>query len=264
MTVFMEKTAKYGDLLTICPRSICHKFKPMPTNDCVLHPNRIDIWQYPLHETWDNAESIINAEEQDRAARFHFARHKRRFTCAHAYLRIILSRYLKNKNPQALEFSENKYGKPQIIANNHNLQFNLSHSGEFAVLAVGQNFPLGVDLEVFSGREYLNLGGYMFSEKEQQALKKIPPRMRALTFFNIWAQKEAFIKACGMGLSYPTQDFSVPHLSCNNAKVMDNKHNQEWYITSFKPTITSCGAICYTANVTDFRYIILENRLELN
>lgn len=258
----MEKIANYDNLLTVNSKAICQKFQPMAANDCILRPNRIDIWQYQLNETWNNANSILNSEELDRAARFHFTRHKRRFTSAHAYLRVILSRYLKNKNPQALKFNKNKYGKPKLANNSLNLQFNLSHSGEFALLAVGQKFPLGIDLEIFSGREYLNLGKYMFSEQEQTALRNMPNSMQALTFFKIWAQKEAFIKACGLGLSYPTQEFSVSHLSCSNTKVMNHQDNQEWYITTFMPTITSCGAICHTKNIIDIRYIILDNNID--
>lgn len=264
MTVFMEKTANFGNFSTIRINSICQKFKSMSVNDCELNPKRIDIWQYPLHKQWDSAHATLSSAEQERAARFHFARHRRRFTCAHAFLRIILSRYLKNKNPHLLEFSENKYGKPELAQNEQNLQFNLSHSGEYALLAVGQDYPIGVDLELFSAREYLDLAKYMFSEQELASIKGVPHHLQPITFFNIWAQKEAFIKACGMGLSYPTQEFTVPHLSATNSKVIDNKHNQEWRITSFQPTITSCGAICNTEHVSEIRYLILDDHRDLS
>ena len=259
MTVFMEKTANFGNFSTIRINSICQKFKAMSVNDCELNPKRIDIWQYPLHHLWDSAHDTLNLDEQERAARFHFARHRRRFIAAHAFLRIILSRYLKNKNPNLLEFNKNKYGKPELTQNEQNLQFNLTHSGEYALLAIGQEHPLGVDLEFFSAREYLDLAKYMFSAKELLAIKNVKLALQPITFFNIWAQKEAFIKACGMGLSYPTQEFTVPHLSSNNNIVVDNKHNQEWRITSFQPTITSCGAICNSEKVTEIRYLILED-----
>ena len=236
----------------------------MSINDCDLDPTRIDIWQYPLHNLWDSAHATLSLKEQERAARFHFARHRRRFTCAHAFLRIILSRYLQNKNPHLLEFSENKYGKPQLAQNEQNLQFNLSHSGEYALLAIGQKYPLGVDLELFSAREYLDLAKYMFSKAELTAIQNVHPKLQPITFFNIWAQKEAFIKACGLGLSYPTQEFDVPHLPSNNQKVLDNKHKQEWRITSFQPTITSCGAICNSKHVTEIRYLILEDYRDLS
>lgn len=259
----MEKTEKNSNFTAIATKSICNKFNSIPFNDCNLQQNQIDIWQFPLHKLWKDALLILNSAEQKRAARFYFDIHRNRFIAAHAFLRTILSRYLKNKNPNTLEFTENKYGKPQLANNLQNLEFNLSHSENIGLLAVGQKYSLGIDIEFFSSREYLSLANYMFSEKERLAIKNIKHNMQPQVFFNIWAQKEAFIKACGMGLSYPTQEFDVSHLSSSNELVIDNKHNKIWNITSFKPTITSCGAICYSPEITNIRYLILEDYFDI-
>ncbi len=259
----MEKTDKNGTSTDINTKSICNKFAPMPLNDYHLKQKQIDIWQFPLHKPWKDALAVLNSDEQKRAARFYFDIHRNRFIAAHAFLRTILSRYLQNKNPSSLEFTENKYGKPQIANNFQNLEFNLSHSDNIGLLAIGQNHPLGVDIEFFSAREYLSLANYMFSDTEKIAIKNVPLAMQPLVFFNVWAQKEAFIKACGMGLSYPTQEFDVTHLSATNETVLDKKHNKQWRITSFKPTITSCGAICHAPEITTTRYLILEDYVDI-
>jgi 4'-phosphopantetheinyl transferase len=262
----MKNTSNNGALTHNQPvasnQSICNRFKPFDINNCTLRKNRIDIWQYPLHTSWSGAKDILNEAERERAAKFYFTKHQRRFTIAHATLRIILSRYLPDKNPNELEFNENKYGKPELTTNA--LQFNLSHSGNLALLAVGQYYPLGIDLELFSKRPCIEIGTSMFSETEATALKKVDERLQTLTFFRIWAQKEAFIKACGLGLSYPTKKFDVPHLGSINSKIVDSLHNStEWQMTSFMPTLACCGAICHNPAVDEVRYTVLGNSLEL-
>lgn len=261
--LYMDNTEKHSTLTDIPNKSICNKFSQMSINDRVLQQNQIDIWQFPLNNLWNDAHAILNLAEQKRAARFHFDIHRNRFIAAHAYLRLILSRYLENKNPNSLEFNENKYGKPMLAINPQKLEFNLSHSDNIGLLAIGQNYPLGVDIECFSTREYLGLANYMFSESECKAIHNITKYLQPQMFFNIWAQKEAFIKACGMGLSYPTQEFDVSPFSATFDKIIDKKNDKLWSISSFKPTITSCGAICHSPNIKNIRYIILENHNDL-
>jgi 4'-phosphopantetheinyl transferase len=238
-----------------------HLFKAFQQNDCTLEPARIDIWQYPLNTNCSKATSLLNREEQARANRYHFERHQRRFTIARAMLRIILSKYI-NVSPQQLIFSENEYGKP-YLTNYPEVQFNLSHSGELALLAVGYERPLGVDLEFFSDRPFTGIGNIMFSKKEITAFQGVPHYLQTLAFFHIWAQKEALIKACGLGLSYPTQAFDVPVLPSTNQLVWDAKHGQNWQMVSFQPLIRCCAALCYHSSVQTIRYQIIEPSLIL-
>lgn len=234
--------------------------QPLLLNDCVLKSDQIDIWLYPLHADNPEAKLRLSPEEQHRAARFYFPRHQRRFTNAHSMLRSILARYL-TEQPLNLNFTAGKYGKPELL-NAPFLQFNLSHSGDMAILAVGKDYPLGIDLERFSARPYYGIGEQLFSKQEIQALRKAPAFLTALTFFNIWTQKEAFIKACGLGLSYPTQQFDVPILSSTPQIVPDTLHQRSWQIMSFMPQISCCASLCYDTRVQKIRYLaISENDL---
>ncbi len=69
-------------------------FAPLNTEQCILHESRIDLWQFSLKNELYIADQLLNSEEQARAQRFHFSKHRRRFTNARATLRIILGRYL--------------------------------------------------------------------------------------------------------------------------------------------------------------------------
>lgn len=233
--------------------------QPLSPDDCVLKPDRIDIWLYPLHDDSPEAGDCLSPDEQQRAARFYFPRHQRRFTNAHAVLRMILARYLGDQ-PSQLAFTTGKKGKPELLKTPF-LQFNLSHSGDMALLAVGQDHPLGIDLEHFSARPYIGIGEQLFSKQENQALRAAPPALIALTFFNIWAQKEAFIKACGLGLSYPTQQFDVPILSPYPQMVADSLHQRSWNIMSFMPHIACCASLCYDPAIQNIRYASLSQEM---
>lgn len=232
-----------------------YPFLPIITNDYQLNPCQIDIWQYPLTHLWPEAETLLNAEELQRAQRYHFFRHQRRFTLARAGLRLILGRYLQT-DPLDLQFSVNPYGKPSI---NHSsqIQFNLSHSQDLAILAVGQQHPMGIDIEFFSSRPFQGMSDMMFSKQEIQHYSNLSTSMRSLAFFHVWAQKEAFIKACGMGLSYPTTSFSVPVLPPTHHDIFDDRHGILWHMRSFMPKIACYAAICHHPSIHSLRYRVL-------
>ncbi len=225
---------------------------PFTLHDCQLDKTRIDIWQFPLHTEFAGAQALLNDDEFNRAKRYYFDRHRRRFTVARATLRCILARYL-HKNPKDIAFNYNEQGKPSI-ADPSGIEFNLSHSGELALLAIGQEFALGVDLEWFSARPYQGIAKISFSPAEQDHLRKLPHHLKPLAFFHVWAQKEAFIKACGLGLSYPTQKFDVPVLPTTAQMIHDPLYQQKWQMRSFMPEPSCSAALCYRPEVTVFRY----------
>ncbi|HBI21746.1 MAG TPA: phosphopantetheine-protein transferase [Legionella sp.] len=233
------------------------RFKSFNADDCTLQPTRIDIWQYPLHTEYPGARALLSPDELTRTGRYHFAKHQRRFAVARSTLRAILARY-SHVPARDLVFQLNQYGKPQLV-NKPALHFNLSHSEEWALLAIGYDYPLGVDLEFFSARPYEGIGHQMFSNTENRALLNTANALKPLAFFHMWAQKEAFIKACGLGLSYPTQAFDVPALPSTHQEIVDTLHNQTWQMVSFIPYIACCGALCHHPDVTEIRYRVLND-----
>ncbi len=128
---------------------------------------------------------MLNEAESARANRFHFERHKRRFTLARAALRLILGRYLQ-EDAGLLGFHYTDHGKP-FLKNSKSLEFNLSHSGDLALVAVGQHFPLGIDLEFFSARPYEGIANNLFSPQELNAFLALPNFLKPQVFFHIWA-----------------------------------------------------------------------------
>src|SRR5687767_729788 len=112
-----------------------------------LQPHEVDIWRTHVDLSPDVLEQLkvtLSTEEKERAARFHFPVDRDRFIAAHGCLRDVLARYLHCR-PEQLRFTVNDYGKPAL--NDHKLEFNLSHSDDFALVAITREHKVGVDLE---------------------------------------------------------------------------------------------------------------------
>jgi 4'-phosphopantetheinyl transferase len=181
-----------------------------PPDTLDLKPHQVDVWRVSLDLQTDPVkltESTLSVDESERADRFHFAADRHRFIVSHVALRNILSRYL-NCGPEDLTFSVNQYGKPSL--NDHKLEFNLSNSGDFALIAVTLERKVGVDVErIRSDMEFESIASRYFSQGEVSEFLTLHPEQRVAGFFTCWTRKEAYIKAQGLGLSLPLESFDV-------------------------------------------------------
>ncbi|MEZ4735009.1 MAG: 4'-phosphopantetheinyl transferase superfamily protein [Caldilineaceae bacterium] len=176
--------------------------------------NDVHVWQVSLQQpaaVVTALHRLLNEEEAQRAARFHFPADQRRFTIGRGLLRLLLGRYLEAQ-PAQLHFAYNAYGKPQlaVVGAVPPLHFNLSHSGEIALYAFTRHYHLGIDVEQMRANlEWDALAQHVFSPHEQATLARLPVAEQLPAFFRCWTRKEAFIKARGMGLSLPLDQFDV-------------------------------------------------------
>ncbi|HYA16231.1 MAG TPA: hypothetical protein VEF06_02130 [Bryobacteraceae bacterium] len=99
----------------------------------------IDIWTISLVE---ERPVLLSADEAERAARFRFESDRVRWARARSALRSILAGY-RGEAPEALRFTYGEHGKPLLTG----IEFNLSHAGDFAVIAVTETVPVGIDIE---------------------------------------------------------------------------------------------------------------------
>lgn len=171
-----------------------------------LTPDDIHVVRFRLDEPCD--ESLLDAEERGRAARFVFERHGRRFVAAHAWMRAVLGRCL-DRPAASLRFAAGSHGKPRLVDPPADIRFNLSHAGERALLAVGLGREIGVDLEEERPIETLEIAQRFFASTEYACLESLPADERHAAFFRCWTRKESFIKAVGEGLSFPLKRFEV-------------------------------------------------------
>jgi 4'-phosphopantetheinyl transferase len=173
-----------------------------PAGGVPLTVDTVHLWTIRLDEA-DPDQAALSSDERERAVAFRFERDRRRFVAAHAALRSILARYLE-VSPESLVFLTGARGKPMLDPARHGaaVHFNLSHSHELALVAVIRDRDVGVDVE--RARAVPDLEGLVarfFAPAEQAALGRLPADRRPEAFFRVWTLKEAYLKACGDGLS---------------------------------------------------------------
>jgi len=173
----------------------------------------VDIWQVHLvaqEKTILQCRGLLSEDELQRAGRFYFERDRKRFIIARAAMRSILAQYVES-TAQQLTFIYGEKGKPEL-ARPHatGIKFNLSHSNEFALLAIAHNACLGIDIE-FIKDDFAahDIATRFFSPNEVSTFLKVADSERARAFFHCWTRKEAYIKAVGEGLSIPLDSFDV-------------------------------------------------------
>jgi 4'-phosphopantetheinyl transferase len=73
----------------------------------------------------------------------------------------------------------------------------------------------------------------LFARDEYSALVALPPPLWVEGFYNCWTRKEAYVKALGLGLSYPLDAFTVSVAPGEPARFTSDE--QGWTLTSFEP-----------------------------
>lgn len=154
-------------------------------------------------------EALLDEAERARSSRFVRPLDRRRFVLAHAAQRLLLARCLE-VHPAAVCYEHGVQGKPRLAPGLAPLEFNLSHSGELALLAVARDRPVGVDVEqVRDVPDALSIADTHFAAAERDALRSSAPGELREAFFRCWTRKEAVIKAIGEGLSRALGSFEV-------------------------------------------------------
>lgn len=175
-------------------------------------PAEVHVWRRWLDVGAAGAmalKAVLSPDEEARAARFRFERDANRFIVARATLRRVLGRCL-GVEPEELAFYYGAHGKPALASPPTRLTFNLSHSGDLALLAVAWDRAIGIDVE--QRRPVSDLGALaaqVFATAERAELATLPPGAREDAFLAGWTRKEAFIKAVGEGLTHPLDAFVV-------------------------------------------------------
>lgn len=128
----------------------------------------------------------------------------------HSHAHRLLRECLR---PYGIDYSEStkiikgELGKPSL-ADYPDVHYNITHADGIAA-AVSCKKECGIDAERV--RKYRpNVIKRAFSEGEKTLIENTPEEERDLLFFRLWTLKESYVKAIGIGVSYPmnTAEFS--------------------------------------------------------
>jgi 4'-phosphopantetheinyl transferase len=103
--------------------------------------------------------------------------------------------------------------KPRL-ANTPAADFNVAHSGDIVIAAVGLGVRVGADVETapFHTFESESLQRRMLTRREADDAASLTGDVRLSYLARVWTAKEALVKATGEGMRRDFRQFSVPAL----------------------------------------------------
>ena len=175
---------------------------------------RVDLWHFGLdvsEEELASARGLLAEDEVARSSRFIRPRDRERFAVARGRLRMLLGAEL-GVRAASIGFRYGVRGKPDLASplDRSGLRFSLSHSADRALVAITRHRAIGCDLEaVRELRSGTDLARRIFAPAEIEALERLDGEPWRRAFFRCWTLKEAWLKARGDGLTFPTRRFTV-------------------------------------------------------
>jgi 4'-phosphopantetheinyl transferase len=223
-----------------------------PLNRIEFGKDEVHIWRASLVQDpamVSELSDLLAPDERRRAEKYYRSVDRDRFIVARGVLRKIISIYLP-VSPEALQFTYNEYGKPSIVGhqNDRHLNFNLSHSNELALYAFRFDRGLGIDIEyIREDFATFEIAEHFFAKGEVDALRSLPVDQRVKAFFNCWSRKESYIKALGMGISFPLDRFTVS-LAPDDAPALlkvedDEREPDRWKMYELLPGDSYAAAV---------------------
>jgi 4'-phosphopantetheinyl transferase len=166
-----------------------------------VNGDTVRVWLIPLEQP-DPARRLLSGvlddDERRRADAFTRAAERDRFVAAHAATRLILAELLDAPPPE-IRWERGPHGKPRLVGAGAGTQTSLSHSGDFAALAVTPGRAVGVDLQrIPVGTDPTAMSRRYFPDEEARYVAAArSARDRVDRFVRLWARKEACVKAAG-------------------------------------------------------------------
>ncbi len=166
----------------------------------------------------------IDLDYKERILRYHFWEDRQR-----SLLGRLLCTYAIIKNfgysSNEIKFTENAYGKP-FVSGDNSIYFNVSHSGDWVVCVINTSVA-GIDVQEIKPMKN-SISERFFTKEENDYLLSLKENNQLHGFYDIWSLKEAYIKALGVGLSMPLNEFTIVK-SMNDIKVKGTRDTEFYF-----------------------------------
>ncbi|XP_015707709.1 L-aminoadipate-semialdehyde dehydrogenase-phosphopantetheinyl transferase [Coturnix japonica] len=201
----------------------------------------------PRRDEWLLAARLVQPEEKERIGRFVYTRDAKAALAGRLLMRKLIAEKLCIPWNE-IHLQRTSKGKP-YLANNvftvgSNYNFNVSHQGDYAVLAAEPELQVGIDVMKTnlpgssSIPNFFHIMKRQFTEREWHVIKSMNNEWMQLDMFHRhWALKESFLKAIGVGIGFNLQriEFNVSPLQMEIGKVynetqmlLDGEKEEEW------------------------------------
>jgi 4'-phosphopantetheinyl transferase len=224
----------------------------IPPTTLTLANHEVHVWRANLDLPLEKVEELaktLSADEQLRAQKFYFEKHRRHFIVGRGMLRNILGNYLAIE-PKKLQFNYSHRGKPELAKScpKSQLQFNLSHSHNLALYGFVWNHQIGIDLEYLRPvPDAEQIAKRFFSAREYGVISSLPVELRQLAFFRGWTSKEAYLKGTGDGLAGSLDSVEVALVPREPVRLLsiqgDMQAAANWSLYSLEPASNYLGTL---------------------
>lgn len=151
--------------------------------------------------------SVLDDDERSRAARFLRREDAMRHAAARAALRETIAARL-GLPARDLRFLRDDAGRPRLAGifdgwrTDGLLDFNVSHSGAYALIALSGTRRVGIDIEARRERfDWRAVAKSVLAPREIAHLESLAEGLQRDAFYDAWTAKEALVKALGTGIS---------------------------------------------------------------
>ncbi|MDA3892627.1 MAG: 4'-phosphopantetheinyl transferase superfamily protein [Salinivirgaceae bacterium] len=213
-----------------------------------LSHGEIHIWQVSTDNTATNFVDYTGALSEAELSKVHFfeSKHARNsYVASQGALRQLLSGYL-GISPKLVNIGRQKKGKPYSL-DYEGLYFNLSNSGNLAVIAFSRDSELGIDIEQM--RHLPDLDEMIHTNFTSSEIKFIntKPEERLRRFFRFWTVKESYLKAIGEGMRLAPEniEFSMDNESIRLLSVKGVSEQEDWHFKEFSILADYVGTLTY-------------------
>ncbi|XP_048774505.2 L-aminoadipate-semialdehyde dehydrogenase-phosphopantetheinyl transferase-like [Ostrea edulis] len=198
-------------------------------------------WQ-PSKSEWMLCGQCIQSEEKDRIQRFVFKKDAKAAMAGRLLIRKAITECL-NLPYKEIKLGRTEKGKPFLVnLVQESFSFNVSHNGEFAVLAASRNGNIGIDVMKYEVRSsvpnFFHTMRRQFTESEWTQIRKPTQECEQLKiFYRLWCLKESYVKALGVGIGFEVSrldfTFNTEYLQENVVTTdtylkVDGVHLPEW------------------------------------
>ncbi|MEL6140609.1 MAG: 4'-phosphopantetheinyl transferase superfamily protein [Bacteroidota bacterium] len=222
-----------------------------------LLPTSVHLWLVNVRAPDSVALSTLAEKEIQRADKFRFPIDRHRFLRARSILRLLLGDYLQT-NPANIDLAFGKEGKP-YLSHFPEWHFNLSHSGNWIVLAFRKMLPVGVDVEhIDPAAPFDELTTACFTNTEVSAWRELPGDLQPTAFFRSWTTKEAIMKADGRGVSLHPKNIqlTVDPTTSPNIEILEGKLGpKNWWTRAFMVADNYAAALAGKGKVENIEFL---------
>lgn len=206
--------------VNVCLKSTAHFALPFLKQVTQLNTSYlsqdVQVWQVELEADFERPLQdqeklhqlllLLTVTERDRCLRYRRPADRIRFASMRIVLRSLLAQHLQLPSTY-IPLATEPFGKPYLALPDSKLQFNISHSQQFGLIALSDQHAVGVDIEAvypLMNQRFL-LKEILSSEEQQYCLHSQDDS----AFFKCWTAKEAVVKALGTGIQQPLSTISM-------------------------------------------------------